>query len=107
MLINLAGNAAKFTNKGQVLISVGYEDIDVDNIDFKVSVRDTGIGIKKEDLGKIFESFQQVDSKRNRNVEGTGLGLAIAKSIVELHGGEIKVKSDTEGTEFKVIFKTN
>ena len=94
VLINLAGNAAKFTNKGQVLISVGYEDLDADNINFKVSVRDTGIGIKKEDLGKIFESFQQVDSKRNRNVEGTGLGLAICKRLVALMNGTLTVESE-------------
>ena len=60
----------------------------------RVSVEDTGIGIKEEDIGKIFESFQQVDSKRNRNIEGTGLGLAISKRLVELMNGHLYVNSE-------------
>ncbi|MBP1586685.1 MAG: response regulator [Lachnospiraceae bacterium] len=94
VLINLAGNAAKFTNKGQVLISLDHEENGPDDIFMKVSVRDTGIGIKKEDLNKIFESFQQVDSKRNRNVEGTGLGLAICKRLIALMKGTLTVESE-------------
>ena len=96
VLINLANNAVKFTNKGQVLIRLGYEDIDTDTIMMKVSVIDTGIGIKKEHLEKIFESFQQVDSKRNRNVEGTGLGLAISRRLITLMHGTLNVESEYE-----------
>lgn len=58
------------------------------------SVEDTGIGIKEQDLDKIFQSFQQADSKRNRNIEGTGLGLAICRQLISLMNGSISVKSE-------------
>ncbi|MGN0247983.1 MAG: PocR ligand-binding domain-containing protein [Lachnospiraceae bacterium] len=93
ILINLVNNAIKFTNKGHVDILVDYEPMDADNILVKVSVKDTGIGIKENDLGKLFQSFQQVDSKRNRNIEGTGLGLAISQKLLALMGGDIHVSS--------------
>ncbi len=93
ILINLANNAVKFTRQGHVDIIVGYEKIDEENILMKVSVKDTGIGIKEANLDKIFQSFQQVDSKRNRNIEGTGLGLAITRQLLTLMGGEIQVSS--------------
>ncbi|MBP5556008.1 MAG: response regulator [Lachnospiraceae bacterium] len=103
ILINLSNNAIKFTNKGRVKISLDYEDISEDTINMRISVSDTGIGIKKADLEKIFESFSQVDSKRNRNVEGTGLGLAITKRLVELMNGTISVESVYEkGTKFTI-----
>ena len=104
ILINLSNNAIKFTNKGRVKISLDYEDISEDTINMRISVSDTGIGIKKADLEKIFESFSQVDSKRNRNVEGTGLGLAITKRLVELMHGSISVESIYEkGSKFTII----
>ncbi len=104
ILINLSNNAIKFTNKGRVKISLDYEDISEDSINMRISVSDTGIGIKKADLEKIFESFSQVDSKRNRNVEGTGLGLAITKRLVELMNGTLSVESVYEkGTKFTII----
>lgn len=103
VLINLSNNAIKFTNKGRVKISLDYKDISDDQIEMRISVSDTGIGIKKADLEKIFESFSQVDSKRNRNVEGTGLGLAISKRLVELMNGTISVESVYEtGTKFTI-----
>lgn len=94
VIINLANNAAKFTKKGKVTLKFDYRERDDGCIDFIVSVEDTGIGIKEHDLDKIFKSFQQVDSKRNRNIEGTGLGLAICKQIVSLMNGAISVKSE-------------
>ncbi len=93
IIINLANNAVKFTKEGCVSLTIGFDKISDREILLKVSVRDTGIGIKKEDLGKLFQSFQQVDSKRNRNIEGTGLGLAISKQLVVLMNGEIGVES--------------
>ena len=94
ILINILNNAIKFTKEGYVRASVtgrpgAHEDEEV--ITFRVE--DTGCGIRQEDLGKIFEDFRQVDSKRNRSVEGTGLGLAIVKHLVELMGGSINVES--------------
>lgn len=93
ILINLANNAVKFTERGQVYVDVDFERIDDDMMRMKVAIKDTGIGIKKEDLTKLFRSFQQVNSKRNRNIEGTGLGLAISKQLLELMGGQIHVES--------------
>lgn len=104
IMVNLANNAVKFTPKGQVLLKMQYERIGKEELELQVSVEDTGIGIKKEDMGKLFHSFQQVDSKRNRNIEGTGLGLAISKQLLELMDGRIDVKSEYEkGSEFSFV----
>lgn len=103
ILINLLNNAVKFTQRGEINLKVGYELRGQDEALLKIEVRDTGIGIKKTDLNKLFNSFQQVDSKRNRNVEGTGLGLAISKQLLNLMGGNINVISEYEvGTTFFV-----
>lgn len=104
ILINLANNAVKFTRQGHVDIIVDYEKIDEENILMQVSVKDTGIGIKESDLENIFQSFQQVDSKRNRNIEGTGLGLAISRQLLTLMGGDIQVSSVYEkGSTFSFV----
>ncbi len=89
VLINLVNNAVKFTEKGEVLIECQL------NGDWLVTrVVDTGIGIKPEDMGKLFEAFQQVDSGLDRQYEGTGLGLSICEKLVELLGGKIKAESE-------------
>lgn len=93
IITNLANNAAKFTKVGQICLKYDFEWVSDDTINLLFSVLDTGIGIKNEDIGKLFKSFQQVDSKRNRNIEGTGLGLAISKQLVTLMKGEISVES--------------
>ena len=101
VLINLANNAIKFTNQGLVRVNVRVEPSGEGMVNMNFHVIDTGIGIKKEDLDKLFESFQQVDSKRNRSVEGTGLGLAISKKLVEAMNGEIGVESEYgKGSDF-------
>ncbi len=99
IIVNLTNNAVKFTNNGKVILHLDFNQIgkndDGENIiQLHCAIEDTGIGIKKEDLQKLFESFQQVDTRRNRNVEGTGLGLAISKNLIELMGGEIQVESE-------------
>ncbi len=105
ILINIANNAAKFTNEGRITISMSYERKSDSEIMVRVTVEDTGIGIKKNDLDKLFQSFQQVDSKRNRNVEGTGLGLAISKQLLTLMGGGISVQSEYgKGSAFSFEF---
>jgi signal transduction histidine kinase len=88
VLLNLVGNAIKFTELGQVRVEVSATDGA-----FRVAVADTGPGIAPEDQEKIFEEFQQVDSSSTRKKGGTGLGLSIAKRIVEMHGGRIWVDS--------------
>lgn len=93
IILNLANNAVKFTKNGQVKLNFDYRNLDSDNIELLFSVEDTGIGIKKNDIPKLFQSFQQLDSKRNRNIEGTGLGLAISKQLLLLMHGDIKLES--------------
>ena len=101
ILINIMNNAAKFTSKGHIKVSVDFEDSEFDEIILQVCVEDTGIGIKSEDLSRIFNSFQQLDSKRNRNLEGTGLGLTISKQLLSLMDGKIWVESEyKKGSRF-------
>lgn len=100
VILNLAGNAVKFTREGAVTLRINYYKTD-EGMDLYISVRDTGIGIKKEDMDKLFDSFQQVDTKRNRRVEGSGLGLAISKQMIEVMGGQLMVESEYgKGSEF-------
>ena len=101
VLINLANNAIKFTNEGRVIVRLECENTGEDSVLIKFHIEDTGIGIKKEDIDRLFTSFTQVDSRRNRSVEGTGLGLAISQKLVEAMGGEIGVDSVYgEGSDF-------
>ncbi len=93
IVTNLLGNAVKFTEKGHVLIDVGGEIVG-ENIDLKVRVEDTGIGIPADKLQSVFEKFAQVDGSSTRRHEGTGLGLAIAARLVDLMGGQIGVESE-------------
>ena len=88
VLINLVGNAIKFTDTGEVVISAGAADGS-----FHLSVRDTGPGISAADQAKLFQEFQQADNTITRKKGGTGLGLAISKRIVEMHGGRIWINS--------------
>ena len=101
VFINILNNAVKFTKKGSIQMSVDFMSLDSGRILLMVSIKDSGSGIKKEDIGKLFNSFQQVDSKRNRMIEGTGLGLAICKNLVQLMEGDIHVESKyREGSTF-------
>ncbi len=104
LIINIANNAVKFTEHGQVLLKIDFIRKHNHQIDLLASVTDTGIGIKKEDFGNLFQSFQQLDSKRNRNVEGTGLGLAISKQLLTLMHGNIWAESEYgKGSRFSFI----
>lgn len=99
VLINLVSNALKYTpDGGRIEIFAGkiYNEI-------YVKVKDNGIGIPKEDIGRIFERFYRVDKARTRQAGGTGLGLAIAKEIVEAHGGRITIQSEV-GKGSEVMF---
>jgi signal transduction histidine kinase len=96
VLLNLVGNAIKFTDSGEVRI-----DVAVENGDLVVSVSDTGPGIPEMDRNKIFDEFRQAEGSITQKKGGTGLGLAIAKRIVELHGGKIWVESEVgKGSKF-------
>ena len=94
ILINLVGNAFKFTERGEVVISVDLEQEHDDDVMVKFSVRDTGIGIPEERLDRLFKSFSQVDASTTRKYGGSGLGLAISKQLSELMGGTIGCSSE-------------
>ena len=99
-IINFLTNAIKFTKEGAVIVSFSQKKQE-DGILLCVSVKDTGIGITKENLEKLFTSFQQVDTRKNRSVEGTGLGLAISRRLVNQMGGNVSVSSEYGvGSEF-------
>ena len=106
ILVNIINNAIKFTKEGSVALKISGEVKEKDQFDLKFVVKDTGMGIKEEDLEAIFESFRQLDMNRNRQSEGTGLGLAITKQLVSLMDGDIQVESEYgKGTCFTVHIK--
>lgn len=101
IMVNLAGNALKFTNEGEVTISVKNKGETDDSYTIRFSVKDTGIGIPKEHLESIFERFTQGQEDTIRKFGGTGLGLSIVKELVKLHDSKIQVKSrEGAGSEF-------
>lgn len=93
ILINILTNAVKYTKKGSVTLSVQGEVVKEETIRLSISVSDTGIGIKKEDLESLYDYFKRVDREKNRKIEGSGLGLAITKQLVSLMGGTLTVDS--------------
>ncbi|MCM1049101.1 MAG: DegV family EDD domain-containing protein [Clostridiales bacterium] len=119
VILNILTNAAKYTETGSVTLSVRGETVRSNSVNsepmnsdsagggtvsLRISVADTGIGIRKENLEHIFEVFRRVDANKNRKVEGSGLGLAITKQLVDLMGGEITVDSIyTKGSTFTVV----
>jgi PAS domain S-box-containing protein len=112
VLINLLSNAVKFTPSGGcVSLSINLWDQGADGIDMpgvSIAVTDTGIGIDSTDYQRVFEPFVQLDSSLNRNFEGTGLGLTLARQIVELHGGQIRLKSEVgKGSCFTIYLPHN
>ena len=101
ILINLVGNAIKFTESGEVVVTIEEEARFDDRISLLVSVRDTGIGIPEEAQQRIFESFSQAEDSTSRNYGGTGLGLAISRDLVSRMGGKLNVESrEGEGSRF-------
>jgi PAS domain S-box-containing protein len=93
VLVNLVANAIKFTKRGAVRVMVGVESLDAEAATLEVRIRDTGIGLSEEQIGRLFQAFSQADSSTTREFGGTGLGLAISKRLVEQMGGTIGVSS--------------
>lgn len=107
ILINLFGNAVKFTDEGTVVARVGV-DPKRPSVPVFVEVEDTGIGIREDALSSIFETFEQADHGASRSFEGTGLGLAISRSLCDLLGYRLSVRSrPNEGTTFRVDLEPN
>ncbi len=93
VVTNMLTNAVKYTESGSVTLSAKGERVAADQILLRISVEDTGMGIRKESLDDLFRSFKRVDESDNRNIEGTGLGLNISKQLIEMMGGKITVDS--------------
>ncbi|MBW1888445.1 MAG: response regulator [Deltaproteobacteria bacterium] len=108
ILMNLLGNALKFTKKGDVVVRVSLEEEDKRQIKARFEVSDTGIGIPQDRINKLFQSFAQADASTTRKYGGTGLGLAISKRLSEMMGGKIGVKSEEDKGStfwFTALFK--
>lgn len=90
---NFLSNAIKYTKEGTITLSVTYESLSKNQILLIIAVQDTGIGIREEDMGKLFDSFTRLEEKRNRNIEGTGLGLNLTRNLVQMMNGEIYAES--------------
>ncbi len=95
VITNILTNAVKYTEKGNIYFCIAYERAgdDPNDVYLKVAVKDTGIGIKEEDLPKLFSEFERIEEKRNRNIEGTGLGMSITMSLLRMMGSALEVES--------------
>ena len=104
IVLNLLSNAVKYTKKGGLELSVESKKITSDEINLRFTVKDTGIGIRQEDISRIFNDFERFDAAKNKNIEGTGLGLAITHKLIGMMGGKIEVESIYgEGSIFTAI----
>lgn len=106
VIINMVNNAIKFTDMGYVRLKIEITDMTDDEVTLGFSVKDTGIGIKNTDIGRLFRSFEQINTRRDSKQEGTGLGLSVSQRLVELMGGRIEVESTFGvGSEFFFTLK--
>lgn len=108
VITNILTNAVKYTEIGSINFHIGYEKIEEepDSIYLKVSVKDTGIGIKSEDMEKLFSEFERIEEMRNRNIEGTGLGMNITQNLLKMMGSALEVESKYgEGSNFHFALK--
>ncbi|MDQ5985717.1 MAG: Signal transduction histidine-protein kinase BarA [Syntrophus sp. SKADARSKE-3] len=94
ILVNYANNSVKFTERGKIAVSAHVVEDNEDSVLMRFAVRDTGIGLTQEQIGKLFQSFQQADTSTSRKYGGTGLGLAISKKLANLMGGDVGVESE-------------
>lgn len=107
VVLNILTNAAKYTDEGEIEFTITCVNrTDIKRSALYVAVKDTGRGIKKEDINKLFNKFERMDEDKNTTIEGTGLGLAITKSLTEMMGGKITVSSNYgEGSTFRIYLE--
>ena len=106
VVMNLLSNAVKYTEEGSVKLTIRETEREVDTVDIFFCVEDTGIGIKDEDLPRLFESFERLDEVKNHGIEGTGLGMSIVTKLLRLMGSEIRVESKYgEGSTFYFVIR--
>lgn len=106
IVINLVGNAIKFTKEGEVVVQVSPANVEDDRCELQFAISDTGIGVPKDKQAQMFNAFEQVDASTTREYGGTGLGLAISRQLVELMGGQIEIESEVGvGTTFRFSVK--
>ena len=96
VITNILSNAVKYTKEGGIIFKAGFEKImeEPDKIRLIISIKDTGIGIKPEDMNRLFKAFERIEESKNRNIEGTGLGMSIAQSFLKMMGSHIDVESE-------------
>lgn len=93
IITNLLTNAVKYTNRGSIMLAIRAESIDDENVRVRVEVKDTGIGIRADDMDRLFQSFQRLEEEKNRNIEGTGLGITIVQKLLQMMRSELEVSS--------------
>ena len=104
--MNILTNAIKYTNEGSITFTVDFKKIDDDSISLRLRVKDTGIGIRKEDMEKLFSPFERIEESRNRTIEGTGLGMNIVKQLLALMNSRLLVSSEYgKGSDFSFSIK--
>ena len=105
-ILNLLTNAIKYTGEGSVTLKVHYEEMDQKEICLYISVSDTGVGIRKEDTKRLYDSFVRLEERKNRSIEGAGLGLTITRQIMKMMQGDIRIESEYgKGSTFILVFK--
>ena len=93
IITNILTNAVKYTPEGSVTLKIKARELDSDTCELEISVKDTGIGIRAEDMDKLFQSFQRLDDEKKRNIEGTGLGIAIVQKLLGMMKSKLEVAS--------------
>ena len=106
VITNILTNAVKYTNQGKITLTISGQQVDAETFEMFVSVADTGIGIREEDLDKLFLSFRRLDEVKNKNIEGTGLGISIVQELLKMMGSKLQVSSVYgEGSEFSFTLR--
>ena len=106
VILNLLSNAVKYTKEGCITLSVRYRKVSEDELDLQIATIDTGIGIRKEDMDKLFFAFERIDENRNRTIEGTGLGMNIVWNLLQLIGSHLEAESEFgKGSRFSFTIR--